>query len=548
MIAVSGSNVALVITFSNILIIKLFGKRYSDYISIFFVILFVLISGGSPSVVRAGIMAILSLIANILFKQSDSIMNVMSSSFFILMYNPLSILNIGFLLSFAGTLGILIFSKEIYNIISKYIKISFIAETISLNLSAQIIILPITLYFFNTLSFVGIIANLFIIPVTSILTLLGIILLLISIFSIKLASIFALILNPIINYILIMSDFFSNFEFLNFILPTPKFWMIVTFYVVLYFNYDSYIRSKENYLLRVNNKKINMFKDCFRKYLYIFIYFLLIFLAILVVIPKNYTEFTAIDVGQGDSFLFVTRQGKRILIDGGGSETTDYDVGENILKPYLLDRGFLKIDYIFLSHAHADHIDGIYTVLENFRVKTIFIGPQLENDEMINKLKRISNEKNVKIVKLSQSDVIKIDELKFEILFPSKEYKDSNVNNMSLIIKVNCNQKNILLTGDAEIKVEEMLLEKYNAKNLNIDILKVGHHGAKTSSSKEFIEVLSPKISIISVAKENTYGHPNKDVVKRLEKYGKVLQTSRLGEINFKIYKNGKIKYKSFIK
>ena len=324
--------------------------------------------------------------------------------------------------------------------------------------------------------------------------------------------------------------------------------MIVTFYVVLYFNYDSYIRSKENYLLRVNNKKINMFKDCFRKYLYIFIYFLLIFLAILVVIPKNYTEFTAIDVGQGDSFLFVTRQGKRILIDGGGSETTDYDVGENILKPYLLDRGFLKIDYIFLSHAHADHIDGIYTVLENFRVKTIFIGPQLENDEMINKLKRISNEKNVKIVKLSQSDVINIDELKFEVLFPSKEYKDSNVNNMSLIIKVNCNQKNILLTGDAEIKVEEMLLEKYNAKNLNIDILKVGHHGAKTSSSKEFIEVLSPKISIISVAKENTYGHPNKDVVKRLEKYGKVLQTSRLGEINFKIYKNGKIKYKSFIK
>ena len=221
MIAVSGSNVALVITFSNILIIKLFGKRYSDYISIFFVILFVLISGGSPSVVRAGIMAILSLIANILFKQSDSIMNVMSSSFFILIYNPLSILNIGFLLSFAGTLGILIFSKEIYNIISKYIKISFIAETISLNLSAQIIILPITLYFFNTLSFVGIIANLFIIPVTSILTLLGIILLLISIFSIKLASIFALILNPIINYILIISDFFSNFEFLNFILPTP---------------------------------------------------------------------------------------------------------------------------------------------------------------------------------------------------------------------------------------------------------------------------------------------------------------------------------------
>ena len=103
MIAVSGANVALVIAFSNIFIIKLFGKRYSDYISIIFVIFFVLISGGSPSVVRAGIMAVLTIIASILFKKSSSVINTMTSAFFILVYNPLTILNIGFLLSFAGT-------------------------------------------------------------------------------------------------------------------------------------------------------------------------------------------------------------------------------------------------------------------------------------------------------------------------------------------------------------------------------------------------------------------------------------------------------------
>ena len=103
MIAVSGSNVALVIAFSNILVIKLFGKTYSDYISILFIIFFVFISGASPSVVRAGIMAILTLISNILFKRPNSIINLMASAFFILVYNPISILNIGFLLSFAGT-------------------------------------------------------------------------------------------------------------------------------------------------------------------------------------------------------------------------------------------------------------------------------------------------------------------------------------------------------------------------------------------------------------------------------------------------------------
>lgn len=541
MIAVSGSNVALVIAFSNILVIKLFGKKYSNYISILFIIFFVFISGATPSVVRAGIMAILNLIANILYKRSNGVINTISSAFFILVYNPLSIVNIGFLLSFAGTLGILTFSKEIKNLISKYIKANFITEIISLNFSAQILIFPITLYFFNTFSIVGIIANLFIVPITSILTFLGIILLLVSLISLNIASIISVIINPLINYILIMSKIFAGFDFLNLIVPTPKIWMILFFYVLLYFKYDYYLRLKENYLLKINNMKNNIMKDNSKKLVYIVSSILLSTSIIIKVIPKNYIEFTAIDVGQGDSFLFVTNEGKKVLIDGGGSEMNEYDVGKNILMPYLLDRGFCKIDYVFLSHAHADHIDGIYTVLENFKVKTIFIGPQLENDVMIKKLKQMALGKNIRILELHEGQVINIDEMKIEILFPNKDYKESNVNNLSLIMKVNCYGNNILFTGDAEEKVELELLKKYNFKVLDVDILKVGHHGAKTSSSDEFIQVVSPKISIISVAKENTYGHPNKEIVERLKKYGQVLQTSELGEINFKIYNNGKI-------
>lgn len=547
MIAVSGSNVALIIAFSNILIIKLFGKRYSDYISILFVIFFVFVSGASPSVVRAGIMAILNLIGNILFKHSDSIINVMSSLFFILIINPISILNIGLLLSFAGTFGILVFSKEIQEFLSKYIKINFILETISLNLSAQIVIFPITLYFFNTFSLIGIIANLFIVPITSILTILGIILLLLSILSLKLSSIISLITNPIINYIIIMSDFFAKFNFLNFTLPTPKWWMIVAFYVFLYFEYDKYMHSKDTYLLKISNMKRRKIKVQVKKYAYLLIISIFIISIFIKIFPRNYTEFTAIDVGQGDSFLFVTGEGKRVLIDGGGSETTDYDVGRNILMPYLLDRGFMKIDYVFISHAHADHIDGIYTILENFKVNTVFIGPQLENDKMIEKLREIAAKRKVKIIELYEGDVINIDELKFEILYPGKSYKDSNINNLSLITKVNCNGKSILFTGDAEEKVEEFLLNKYDVGVLDVDILKVGHHGAKTSSSEEFIKIVSPAISIVSVSKDNTYGHPNKGVIKRLERYGKVLKTSACGEINIKIYSKGKVKLKLMI-
>ncbi len=545
LLAVSGSNVALIIAFSNLIIIKLFGKRYSDFISIIFVILFVLISGASPSVLRAGIMAILNLIANIILRKSDSITNLISSAFFILIVNPLALLNIGFLLSFAGTVGILVFSKEMQEIISKYIKIDFVSENIALNLSAQIIIAPISLYFFNTFSIIGIIANIFIVPVTSILTFLGIALLIITFISTKIANVFVILVNPILKYILVMSEFFSKFDFLNLILPTPSPWLITIFYILIFLEYDNYINKKQIYLLQVSNRPKNLLKAKLKKCTYLIFFLLVILSTILKIWPKNYVELTAIDVGQGDSFLLVTERGKRILIDGGGSETSDYDVGQNILMPYLLNRGYLKIDYIFVSHAHADHIDGIFTILKNFKVGKVFISTYLENDEKINELKKIANDKNIAIKFVSEGDILKIDDIKFEILYPADNIQESNVNNLSAIIKATCNDRSILFTGDAEKEVEETLLKKYTKEQLNADILKVGHHGAKTSSSSEFIKIVLPKISLVSVAKNNSYGHPNKDVVERLMEVSKVLMTSELGEINIKIYDGGMIKIKT---
>lgn len=548
LLAVSGSNVALIIAFSNLIIIKIFGKRYSDFISIVFVIFFVLISGASPSVLRAGIMAILNLVANIISRKSDSITNLISSAFFILIVNPLAILNVGFLLSFAGTVGILMFSAEIKNFISKYIKIDFISENISLNFSAQIIILPISLYFFNSVSLIGFIANLFIVPVTSILTFLGILLLVITFVSIKLAKILSVLVNPILKYILVMSEFFSKFDFLNLSLPKPSPIMIIIFYLLLFLEYDNYINKKQIYLIRISNMPRSNLNEKIKKCIYAIFIVLIVISSTIKVLPKRYVELTAIDVGQGDSFLMVSKRGTRILIDGGGSETSDYDVGQNVLMPYLLSRGYMKIDYVFISHAHADHIDGIYTVLSNFKVKKVYISRYLKNDEKIKKLKEIATKKHVEIVKVSEGDFIKIDNIEFKILYPSEDIEDSNINNLSMIIKAKCNNKTILFTGDAETEVEEILLRKYTKEILNADILKVGHHGAKTSSSEAFINTVSPKMSLISVGKNNSYGHPNKGVLERLKKAGEVLMTSKLGEINLRIYDNGKIKIKSKIK
>jgi competence protein ComEC len=261
-------------------------------------------------------------------------------------------------------------------------------------------------------------------------------------------------------------------------------------------------------------------------------------------IPNNFIQLNAIDVGQGDSFLLTTTRQKQILIDGGGSENGNYDVGENVLLPYMLDRGITTIDYIFLSHAHADHIEGIYTLIKNIKVKQIFITSHSANNTYMSHLKSLCAKYKVPIKEIYKGDKLNIDGIYFEVLYPSRVDIDSNENNLSMLLKVIANNTTLLFTGDLEKEVEEKILDM----NINADILKVSHHGSKTSTTKKFLDRVNPRISIISVAEDNSFGHPNQDVVESLLDTSKVYMTKDLGEIRFQIYKNGIIKFDSQLK
>lgn len=542
LLAVSGSNVAIVITCSTFIFSKIFGRKYSDYVSIAFIVFFVMVAGSSASVLRAGIMAILCILANILIKRPSSIDNVFSSVFLILLFKPLSVLNVGFILSFVGTIGIILLSKPIDESLKRFIKYKEIRETLSVTLAAQLALLPIMVFYFNTISLVSIFSNLFIIPITGVVTVIGIILIGISMLFPFLANLISLVIVPLVHYVLVMSEFFSKFDFLNIKVITPSILTIIFLYGFIFIFYLKQKIKKQDYIESQNFYKSNILFQKFMKFFY-FLFVGYIFVCfVLRIVPNNYVELTAIDVGQGDSFLFITENKKVILIDGGGSESSDYDVGENILVPYLLDRGITKIDYVFVSHAHADHIEGIYSVIEYFRVNNIFIGVQHEKDNLIEKLVTVAEKYNAKIYSLVAGDYLKIDGVMINILHPSSNYYDDNINNLSLVMKIECNGRKILFTGDAEAKVEETL------KSLEeIDILKVGHHGSKTSSTEEFIDKLNPKISLIGVSKNNSYGHPNKNVINRLEKKGNVFMTKDHGELNIKIYKNSEVYIFSFI-
>lgn len=228
-----------------------------------------------------------------------------------------------------------------------------------------------------------------------------------------------------------------------------------------------------------------------------------------------------IDVGQGDATFIVTPQNKTILIDGGGSSNQEFDVGKKILLPYLLDRGCTKLDYIFISHFDEDHVGGILTIIQELKVKNIILGKQFEKVSKYQEFLKIVKEKNINIYVVEEGQKINIEKnLHFDIIWPSLKNKinENSINNNSLVCKMVYQKFSILFTGDIEEVAERKILEKEEKKEyLKATILKVPHHGSKTSSIESFIQKVNPKIALVGVGANNTFGHPNQEVIERIE-------------------------------
>lgn len=226
--------------------------------------------------------------------------------------------------------------------------------------------------------------------------------------------------------------------------------------------------------------------------------------------------------GQGDATLIVTPLNKKILIDGGGSEFGDFNVGANTLLPYLLDRGIKKLDYIILTHFDLDHVQAAMYVMENIKVKKVIIAKQVESSEAYSKFVEIITKKKIEVCIIKAGDRINIEkDLCFDVLWPdSNEFITENaINNNSIVCKFKYRDFSMLFTGDIEEIAEKRILELYreNLDVLKSTVLKVAHHGSKSSSIEEFLRVVNPKIALIGVGSNNLYGHPSSEVIERLD-------------------------------
>ncbi len=259
-------------------------------------------------------------------------------------------------------------------------------------------------------------------------------------------------------------------------------------------------------------------------------------------IRPHLLELTAIDVSQGDSLLLVFPDGETMLIDAGGfpgmgrmARKPQMDVGEDVVSPYLWSRRIHRLDYAVLTHGHSDHMGGLAAILDNFHPRALWIGAEPPTEEW-KTVEQHAAADHVRIVPLNRAaHPIAIGGARLRVLAPSVDYVpgDAPHNNDSLVLQVTYGRKIFLLTGDAERPVEDDMLS--SGELGPVTLLKVGHHGSRTSSSQEFLDQVNPRFAFISDGYKNQFHHPNPDVLKRLaEHHSAIFRTDRQGLITFR--------------
>ena len=532
MLAVSGAHISYVILGLN-LMLKKTSNRFRKIFIICFLIFFVGVTNFTPSVQRASTMAILLLISTMLYRSQDTCTSIAFSGLVILIINPYSFFDIGFQLSFGGTIGIVLMYNNLIKRFKTNEKINgYIVSSICVSVCANLIIIPIMAFNFNTVSLTFWISNLLAGPFLGVIIILGFCVYLLSFVIFPVAKIISIPLKYLIYILLAIVKYCSKIPFSSITIRTPYIFEILIYYIVLYlvFNYAK---------IKPYSKKL------------VVIILIIILIANSCIFVQNHGKMIIyfIDVGQGDSTLIRTAKNKTILIDGGGSENSSFDVGEKTLLPYLLDRKITVLDYVVISHFDTDHCGGILYLMEHIKVRNIIISKQGKESSNYNKFKNIVINKEISVIFVKKGDKIKIDnETYMDVLFPSNNFISDNIlNNNSIVTKVCYNNFSILFTGDVEeIAENEICREYHTTDKLKANILKVAHHGSKTSSTAEFIKMVKPQIALIGVGEKNKFGHPNDGVIQRLKNMNtKIYRTDKMGEIVIQINNIGDVKISS---
>ena len=521
-LAVSGLHVGYII-----LIFIFLTGRLNVYLRTFLtaigIILFVFISGASPSVVRASIMALVFMIAFITNRSTNLYNSLALSAMIILLLDPSQIFSPGFQLSFAAVISI----AAIYPVLRDHLnKIDFKHQAVkklilffAVSFAAQIGTLPFVLYYFSKLSLVSLLTNLFVVPLAGFIIGSAFTAIIFIPVIPVIAGIFAssnMVLSSLLFYLISIAGN-PDYSFL-WVYDFSLFDGIIFYFGLIFFLiYYSKIRTLSA-------------KIAFS--------FLLI-LNVVILTSLDNKEFPGkgdfycymIDVGQGDAILIKFPSGKTALIDAGDA-TENFDFGERVIEPLLNYSGIKRIDYAFVSHLDKDHYSGFVHLIYSKHINYLY-KPSADTSLRDRKFENFLKQYNVKC-KYYTGGSLNVDNVKIYFLKTGEIHKKLSLNDRSAVIYIKYGQTGFLFTGDAGIKAEKEYVNRYG-RLLKANVLKVSHHGSTSASSEEFLSFAAPEISLISAGEKNKFGHPSKKTLNKLYRTSsKVYRTDEEGGILLK--------------
>ena len=494
LLAISGSQITLFAAILLFIFNKIFSKNVSYTLTILFLMFYLFITNFSASILRATFFFIILTINKQFELKINTLSLLIITCCLLLTINPYYIYDLGFTLSFTVSFFLLLFK----NILNKYD--NYFSKTLVISLIAFFASAPIIINSFFKLNLLSPFINMYFVPLVT--------------FIVYPLALLTFIFKPLdivlLNIVNIMENAslkFSNIDLLNLTLCHINIFFFIIYYVMITLILYNWQKGKN--------------------------YIVILFLILIIHHNINYLNpvpsLTMIDVGQGDSFLIKLKHNQgNILVDTGGIPSYDgkksFDIANNVIIPYLNAEGIDHLDYLILTHGDFDHMGEGINLINNFKVDNVIFNKGEYNDlelELIDILKK----KNIPYYKAIET--LKINNHKL-IFLNNKIYDDENDN--SNVIYLNLANQNILLTGDATASTEQDIVQNYNLPP--IDILKVAHHGSSTGTTKSFVNHIKPKYALISVGKNNSYGHPHKEVLKNLSN-SSIYRTDLDGSVKF---------------
>lgn len=547
-LAISG----LHISFIGMAIYRLLRRRFrflfSAAVSIPVVLSFGIMSGFGISTIRAIIMFILKIIGEVLGRKYDAITAISIAGLVLVVQNPFVVCNSGFQMSFGAIIAIVLILpivEEILNTDNKIIKV------LSANFTISLVMNPILAWNYYELPTFSFLLNIVVVPLMSVVIVSSIVGIFCSciMFGFGKAVIF-----PgcgILELYTFLCNIINKSSVASIVVGQPKVTIIIVYYAILlvvlfglknirtkYTRAEkerNIIKKETGLVLEKKAKKERRIKGQNVKLRLACIVGFLLLNCLIYYIPNPGFYITFINVGQGDGILIHGDNGTKVMVDGGS--TSEKQVAKNCIVPYLKAEGIGTIDYSIITHTDKDHISGILEILENnnsnrIRIKNLVMPDINMKDDTYNELIEKAKLKKINVLYIKKGDTLSLGKTKIKCIYPETTTTASDKNDYCTVLSVKNKTSKILLTGDISKEIEEKIKDDIEE---NYTVLKVAHHGSNYSSSEKFLKKVNPKYSIISVGKNNSYGHPGNETMERLRKQGGVIyRTDEKGGITIR--------------